>query len=45
MLDYVCQPVGGELCTSEETSESCWIEKDKVLEMMTAPAFSSLFRF
>jgi 8-oxo-dGTP diphosphatase len=38
MLDFMCKPVGGELCTSEETSESHWFEKDKVLDMVIAPA-------
>lgn len=38
MMDYVCKPIGGELCTSEETSESCWVSKDKVLDMIEAPA-------
>ncbi len=38
MLDYVCKPVGGELGTSDETSESCWVAKDKVLDMITTPA-------
>lgn len=38
MLDYVCRPVGGELCTSEETSNSRWVAKDKVLDLVTAPA-------
>lgn len=38
MLDYVCKPVGGELCTSEETSESRWVAKGKALDLVTAPA-------
>lgn len=38
MMDFVCKPVGGELCTSDETSDSCWVPKGKVLGMMTAPA-------
>jgi 8-oxo-dGTP diphosphatase len=38
MMDYVCKPISGELCTSEETSESCWVSKDKVLNMIEAPA-------
>lgn len=40
MMDYVCRPVGGELCTSDETSESCWVPRDKVLDYITAPAIS-----
>ncbi|GIP27208.1 NUDIX hydrolase [Paenibacillus sp. J23TS9] len=44
MLDFVCKPVGGELCTSEETSESCWIDKGKVLDMVTAPAIRTRYQ-
>lgn len=44
MLDFVCRPVGGELCTSEETSESCWIAKGKVLDMVTAPAIRTRYQ-
>ncbi len=38
MLDFMCKVVGGEWCTSEETSESRWFGKDTVLDMVTAPA-------
>jgi 8-oxo-dGTP diphosphatase len=44
MLDYVCKPIGGELCTSEETSETRWVEKDKVLDMVTAPAIRTRYQ-
>lgn len=44
MLDYVCKPIGGELCTSEETSESRWVAKDRVLEMITAPAIRTRYQ-
>ncbi|RCW50246.1 NUDIX hydrolase [Paenibacillus prosopidis] len=44
MLDYVCKPVGGELCTSEETSESRWVAKDKVLNMVTAQAIRTRYQ-
>ncbi|WP_325166696.1 NUDIX hydrolase [Viridibacillus soli] len=37
-LDYICRPVGGELGISEGTSHSCWVAKDKVLELIKAPA-------
>ncbi|MNN81283.1 NUDIX domain protein [compost metagenome] len=43
MLDYVCKPVGGELGTSEETSESCWVAKDKVLDKITSPAIRTRY--
>lgn len=38
MFDFVCKPIGGELSTSDETSDSCWVSKEKVLEMVSAPA-------
>lgn len=38
ILDYVCEPVGGELCTSEETTDSRWVASDRVLDWVTAPA-------
>jgi len=44
MLDFVCKPVGGELCTSDETSECRWVEKDKVLDMITAPAIRTRYQ-
>ena len=50
MLDYVCKPVGGQLCTSEETSDSRWVAKEKVLGYDYSAAsysypLSSLFGF
>jgi 8-oxo-dGTP diphosphatase len=44
MLDYACKPVGGQLCTSEETSESCWTAKDQVLDRITAPAIRTRYQ-
>lgn len=44
MMDYVCKPVGGELCTSDETSEVCWVPKDKVLDMIVTPAIRERFQ-
>ncbi|WP_427137425.1 NUDIX hydrolase [Psychrobacillus psychrodurans] len=38
MFDFVGKPIGGVLSTSEETSESCWVKKERVLEFITAPA-------
>ncbi|AIQ29406.1 MULTISPECIES: NUDIX hydrolase [Paenibacillus] len=43
MLDYVCRPIGGALATSDETSESCWVSRDKVLEMITSPAIRTRY--
>ena len=44
MFDFVCKPVGGELGISEETTESGWIAKDKVLDMITSPATRTRFQ-
>lgn len=44
MFDFVCKPVGGELCTSEETSEVMWVSKDKVLSMITADAIKTRYQ-
>ncbi|WP_336822258.1 hypothetical protein [Sporosarcina sp. USHLN248] len=38
MFDFACKPIGGELCTSEETSDCHWVPKNEVLEMVTEPA-------
>jgi NADH pyrophosphatase NudC (nudix superfamily) len=44
MMDFICTYVDGMLCTSDENSESCWIKKDKVLDMITAPAIRQRFQ-
>jgi 8-oxo-dGTP diphosphatase len=44
MMDYICKPVSGELCTSEETSESLWVSKGKVLDMIEAPAIRERYQ-
>lgn len=38
MFDFACKPIGGELCTSEETSDCKWVAKEEVLEYITQPA-------
>jgi len=44
MMDFICTCVDGELCTSDENSESCWVKKEKVLDMITAPAIRQRFQ-
>lgn len=44
MMDFICTFVDGKLCTSDENSESCWVKKDKVLDMITAPAIRQRFQ-
>lgn len=36
-FDFVCQPIGGELSFSEETTDSRWVAKAKVLDLITQP--------
>lgn len=43
MFDFVCKPIGGELCTSEETSEVKWVPRDEVLTMITADAIKTRY--
>lgn len=38
MFDFACKPIGGELCTSDETSDCKWVAKEEVLEYITQPA-------
>ncbi|WP_336772735.1 NUDIX hydrolase [Paenibacillus sp. MMO-58] len=44
MLDFVCRPVGGSLQTSEETSEVCWVRKEKVLDLIHSPAIRARYQ-
>ncbi|MFD2614144.1 NUDIX hydrolase [Paenibacillus gansuensis] len=44
MLDFVCKPVGGQLCTSEETSDCRWVAKDQALNLITAPAIRARYQ-
>ncbi len=44
MFDYVCKPIGGELSSSDETSESRWVKKNEVLDMVKFPALRTRFQ-
>lgn len=44
MMDFICTYVNGNLCTSDENSESCWVKKDEVLDMITEPAIRERFQ-
>ncbi|MBU5346320.1 MULTISPECIES: NUDIX hydrolase [Paenibacillus] len=38
-FDFVCQPIGGELLSfSEETTDSRWVARDRVLDLITQPS-------
>lgn len=38
MFDFVCTVEGGQLTTSDETSECRWVPRDRVLDLITLPA-------
>lgn len=44
IVRFVCESVGGELTTSEETSECRWVRKDEALEMISAPAIRTRYQ-
>lgn len=44
MFDYVCKPVGGEFITSEETSESCWVKKEKAFDYISHSAIQTRYQ-
>ncbi len=44
MFDFVCEPVGGEFTTSDETSDVRWVHKEDVLTMISAPALRTRYQ-
>ncbi len=44
MFDFVCEPVGGEFNTSDETSDVRWVRKEDVLNMISAPALRTRYQ-
>ncbi|VXB58555.1 ADP-ribose pyrophosphatase [Bacillus sp. 349Y] len=44
MFDFVCEPVGGEFTTSDETSDVRWVNKEDVLNMISAPALRTRYQ-
>lgn len=44
MLDFACKPIGGKLCTSDETTDSRWIRKEEVLDYITSPPIRTRFQ-
>ncbi|WJV20614.1 NUDIX hydrolase [Rossellomorea marisflavi] len=43
MFDFVCELVGGEFNTSDETSDVRWVRKEDVLNMISAPALRTRY--
>lgn len=44
MFDFICEYTGGELGVSDETTDSRWVEKDKVLEFVESPAIRTRYQ-
>ncbi|GEN46143.1 NUDIX hydrolase [Alkalibacillus haloalkaliphilus] len=44
MFDFVCEPIGGELTTSEETTDSRWVPKNDVLDWIEASAIRTRYQ-
>ena len=44
MLDFICKATGGVPRPSEENSESMYVPKDKVLDMIKAPAIIERYK-
>ncbi|HZJ75193.1 MAG TPA: NUDIX hydrolase [Clostridia bacterium] len=44
VFGFICKYADGELRASEENSESRWIKKDKVLDMITDPSIRDRFQ-
>lgn len=45
IFDFVCKPVGGELLTvTEETTDSRWVAKERVLDFITHPALRTRYQ-
>lgn len=44
MFDYICKPIGGQLSTSEETSDSRWVAKEAVLDLIQSPAIRTRYQ-
>jgi 8-oxo-dGTP diphosphatase len=44
MFDFICRYTGGELGVSEETTDSRWVEKEKVLDLVETPAIRTRYQ-
>lgn len=44
MLDFSCRSIGGALHTSDETTDSCWVDKAEVFAMVEAPAIRTRYQ-
>ncbi|OAB30636.1 ADP-ribose pyrophosphatase [Paenibacillus macquariensis subsp. defensor] len=44
VMGFTCKYTGGEFCDSDETTESLWVSKDRVLEYIVVPDFIDKFK-
>ena len=44
MLDFICHAKGGTPRPSEENSETAFVPKDRVLELIQAPAYIERYK-
>ena len=44
MLDFICHAKGGTLRSSEESSETAFVPKDRVLERIQSPAYIERYK-
>jgi len=44
VMGFTCKYISGEFCDSDETTESLWVSKDKVLDFITVPDFIEKFK-
>ena len=44
IMGFTCSYVKGEFAASSETTESCWVQKDKVLDLLTTGDFADKYK-
>lgn len=44
VMGFTCKYIGGKFCDSDETTESCWVPKEKVLDFIAVPDFIDKFK-
>jgi len=44
MMGFTCIYKKGEFVASNETTESCWVHKEKVLDLLTVPSFIEKYK-
>jgi len=44
MMGFICTYINGEFVESDETTEFCWVHKDKVLDLLTTGDFADKYK-